>query len=307
MSSHARRGLDAAPARCRASRSGSASSSGLKWEGANPTGSFKDRGMAVAVSTALEPARRGHLRVDREHRRVGGRLRGARRACRVVVLQPAAASRAGSSRRRVAVGASVLEVAAASTRRSLAARELAEVEGHVHVNSLNPDRIEGQKTAARRDRRAARRPARRARAAVRRGRQHGRVRAGVRRERRAADASSLGEAAQRRDDRRDGDPHRRARAPRRGRRLRSSAPAASRARSPRTRSRAAWRALAHEEGVFCEPASAAGSRASRPARARHAVVCVVTGHGLKDPRRPRASARRTGRRPRTRMPIEAAR
>ena len=55
----------------------------LKWEGANPTGSFKDRGMTVAISKALEEgARGGRVRVHREHRRVGGGLRGARRAAR---------------------------------------------------------------------------------------------------------------------------------------------------------------------------------------------------------------------------------
>ena len=46
----------------------------------------------------------------------------------------------------------------------------------------------------------------------------------------------------------------------------------------------AWRLLAREEGVFCEPSSAAGLAAllaDPPGDAR--VVCVITGHGLKDP------------------------
>jgi threonine synthase len=47
----------------------------------------------------------------------------------------------------------------------------------------------------------------------------------------------------------------------------------------------AWRALAREEGVFCEPASAAGIAAVEAAALEPGtrVVCVVTGHGLKDP------------------------
>ena len=54
----------------------------LKLEGANPTGSFKDRGMTCAVSAAVREGAAGrHLRLDRQHRRVAGRLRGARRAC----------------------------------------------------------------------------------------------------------------------------------------------------------------------------------------------------------------------------------
>jgi threonine synthase len=47
----------------------------------------------------------------------------------------------------------------------------------------------------------------------------------------------------------------------------------------------AWHTLGRDEGVFCEPASAAGiaglERGS--ARAGERVVCIVTGHGLKDP------------------------
>jgi threonine synthase len=46
----------------------------------------------------------------------------------------------------------------------------------------------------------------------------------------------------------------------------------------------AWQLLAREEGLFCEPASAAGIAAlaaGPPTGAR--VVCVITGHGLKDP------------------------
>ena len=54
----------------------------LKLEGANPTGSFKDRGMTVAVSAAIARGRRGdHLRLDREHRRQRRGLRRAGRAC----------------------------------------------------------------------------------------------------------------------------------------------------------------------------------------------------------------------------------
>src|SRR5436305_625637 len=47
----------------------------------------------------------------------------------------------------------------------------------------------------------------------------------------------------------------------------------------------AWRSLAHEEGVFCEPASAAGVAGLAVAGLEPGslVVCVVTGHGLKDP------------------------
>jgi len=45
----------------------------------------------------------------------------------------------------------------------------------------------------------------------------------------------------------------------------------------------AWRRLAREEGLFCEPASAAGVAAIGEAGGTGRVVCVLTGHGLKDP------------------------
>jgi threonine synthase len=47
----------------------------------------------------------------------------------------------------------------------------------------------------------------------------------------------------------------------------------------------AWRELAHEEGLFCEPSSAAGLAAVGELRRGSGmrIVCVVTGHGLKDP------------------------
>jgi threonine synthase len=47
----------------------------------------------------------------------------------------------------------------------------------------------------------------------------------------------------------------------------------------------AWRALGREEGLFCEPASAAGLAGLERGSAKQGerVVCVITGHGLKDP------------------------
>ncbi len=54
----------------------------LKFEGANPTGSFKDRGMVLAVNRAVACRRAGgRVRVDRQHQRVGGRLCRRGRAC----------------------------------------------------------------------------------------------------------------------------------------------------------------------------------------------------------------------------------
>ena len=121
----------------------------LKCEGANPTGSFKDRGMTVAISKALEAgARGGRLRVDRQHRGVGSRLRGPRRARSG---RPAARrrGRAREARTGARVGARVLEVRGTLRRGPRRRRASSRERGtHVLVNSLNPDRLEGQKTAA---------------------------------------------------------------------------------------------------------------------------------------------------------------
>ena len=105
--------------------------------------------MAIAVSRALEAgAPDSRLRIDREYCGIGGRLRGARRPARGRACEPAAGVAAAKLVQAGAVGLEALEIAAASTMRTRGAQELAEVEEFVLVNSINPDRVEGQKTAA---------------------------------------------------------------------------------------------------------------------------------------------------------------
>ncbi len=121
----------------------------LKCEGANPTGSFKDRGMTVAVSLAR--SRRACAAVvcasTGQHGRVVGRVRGAR-GLPALVLQPAGAVALGKLAQAMALGAKVLEVRGTFDEALAAARELADRGTHALVNSLNPHRIQGQKTAA---------------------------------------------------------------------------------------------------------------------------------------------------------------
>ena len=74
------RGRPPRSCRCRGCPSASACAVHAKLEGMNPTASFKDRGMTMAVSKAVEEgAERRHLRLDRQHLGVGGRLRRPRR------------------------------------------------------------------------------------------------------------------------------------------------------------------------------------------------------------------------------------
>ena len=106
--------------------------------------------MAVAVAKAVEDGASGdRLRVDREHRRLGRRVRGARRPDRASCSCPAGRDRGGEAG-AVARGrrAASLEVRGSFDEALASCLELAERGAFVLVNSLNPHRIEGQKTAA---------------------------------------------------------------------------------------------------------------------------------------------------------------
>ena len=121
----------------------------LKLEGLNPTGSFKDRGMTLALSKAAEDGRdRGRLRVDRQHLGVG---RGLRRAGR----HPLRGRRAVRQHRARQAGAGAGARRARGGDRGLVRRRPARwcaTSPSEHpitlVNNLNPYRLEGQKTAA---------------------------------------------------------------------------------------------------------------------------------------------------------------
>ena len=152
----------------------------LKVEGANPTGSFKDRGMTVAITKALAAgSTHGHLRVDGQHLGVGRRVRGARGA-RLRRRHPRGQGRrsASSPRRSCTARASSRSGGASTTRSRSSGTSPTEREVTV-VNSINPDRIAGQASARLRARRRARARARRPLPARRQRRQHHRVLAGL--------------------------------------------------------------------------------------------------------------------------------
>ena len=131
--------------------------------------------MAVAVAPRGRARRtRRRLRLDRQHRRLGRRVRGTGRVCRaVIVAARRAQSPAGSSRRCSPPGAELREIGGHLRGRAPAlARHARRGGGLVNVNSINPDRHRGPGLGRARDRRAARRAARRARAPVRRRREH---------------------------------------------------------------------------------------------------------------------------------------
>src|SRR5439155_24745526 len=121
----------------------------LKWEGANPTGSFKDRGMAVAVSRALERGAPGVVCASTGNTAASAAAYAARAGLPAIIVLPAGAVARGKLAQALAVGAELREVDGTFEEAHTLARRLADEEGWVNVNSTNPDRIEGQASAAR--------------------------------------------------------------------------------------------------------------------------------------------------------------
>ena len=256
----------------------------LKWEGANPTGSFKDRGMTVAISKALEQGAQAVICASTGNTAASAAAYAARAGLAAVVLQPAGAVASGKLAQARALGARVLEVRGSFEEALDAVRDLAGRGTHVLVNSLNPHRLEGQKTAAFEivdelvgapDVVALPYGGGGNLCAIARG--FAEAGAGVPR-------ILAGEAAQRATTVasaiRITEPVHAAEA--------SEAVAASGGAVVSLGDEAileAWRDLALEEGVFSEPSSAAGlaALASIGVDSDLRVVCVLTGHGLKDP------------------------
>ena len=118
----------------------------LKWEASNPTASYKDRGMTVAVSKALEEGASAVVCASTGNTSASAAAYAARAGLRAVVLVAESAARGKLIQAR-ALGARVLAVRGTFDEALAAARLLGERADHVLVNSLNPNRIEGQKTA----------------------------------------------------------------------------------------------------------------------------------------------------------------
>jgi len=121
-----------------------------KVEGANPTGSFKDRGMVVAVSKALEAGARGVICASTGNTSASAAAYGSRAGLDVVVVLPKGRIAAGKLLQATVAGAKVVAVDGNFDAALRIVRAMAEQDDHpvTLVNSVNPDRLEGQKTAA---------------------------------------------------------------------------------------------------------------------------------------------------------------
>ena len=252
----------------------------LKLEGLNPTGSFKDRGMVVAVERAVAAGARAVVCATTGNTAASAAAYAARAGIQAVVLTPAGATAGPKRAQARAAGARLLEIRGSFDDALRLCRELGDQDGFMLVNSLNPDRIDGQRSVVGEivDQLGA------VPAVIALpyggGGNVSAVAAGCD-EAGIAPALVVGEAAER--------PTTFASA------IRIAEPA-HRERIERLvddgrltvvplfedELREAWSTLARVEGVFCEPASAAGIAALAKLGTSGTAVGIVTGHGLKD-------------------------
>jgi threonine synthase len=273
----------------------------LKVEGANPTGSFKDRGMTVAVSRAVADGSEAVICASTGNTAASAAAYAARAGLRGAVIVPEGKIAIGKLAQALMHGARVIAIRGNFDDALRIVRELAERHPIELVNSVNPYRIEGQKTAAFEvceelggppDALAI--PVGNAGnvTAYRQGFDEFGAAMPMLLGFQAAGAAPLvlGRPVE--------SPETVASAIRIGNPARweeaMDAVTSSRGRIAAVDDEqilAAYRLLASGEGVFCEPASAAsvagllahGLPESAAGRQPETVVCVLTGHGLKDP------------------------
>ena len=119
-----------------------------KIEGANPTGSFKDRGMVVAVAAALSRGAKCVVCASTGNTSAAAAAYAARAGLACAVLIPAGKIASGKLAQAVVHGAHVLQVDGDFDDAMRAVREMEGDGDAAVVNSINPMRIQGQKTAA---------------------------------------------------------------------------------------------------------------------------------------------------------------
>jgi len=120
----------------------------LKVEGLNPTGSFKDRGMTMAISTAVERGAKVVICASTGNTSASAAAYAARAGLLCAVVIPQGQIALGKLAQALIHGARVVPVHGNFDRALEIVRELGERPGVEVVNSVNPVRIEGQKTAA---------------------------------------------------------------------------------------------------------------------------------------------------------------
>ncbi len=120
----------------------------LKVEGVNPTGSFKDRGMTLAVSMALQGGSQAVVCASTGNTSASAAAYSAKAGLRCVVLIPSGHIALGKLAQALVYGAEVIQIDGNFDRALEIVRELGKSGKLTVVNSVNPYRIEGQKTGA---------------------------------------------------------------------------------------------------------------------------------------------------------------
>ena len=120
----------------------------FKLEGCNPTGSFKDRGMVMALAHALEMKSRAILCASTGNTSASAAAYGAQCGLCTLVLVPQGNVAGGKLAQAIAYGAHILSIDGNFDRALELARLIAQRQEIALVNSVNPYRIDGQKTAA---------------------------------------------------------------------------------------------------------------------------------------------------------------
>jgi threonine synthase len=120
----------------------------VKYEGMNPTGSFKDRGMTMAISKAVEHGAKAVICASTGNTSASAAAYATHAGISAAVLIPEGKIAMGKLSQAVAHNAEIIQIQGNFDDCLEIARELAEYYPVHLVNSVNPDRIEGQKTAA---------------------------------------------------------------------------------------------------------------------------------------------------------------
>jgi threonine synthase len=120
----------------------------VKYEGANPTGSFKDRGMVVAIAKAIEEGSKAVICASTGNTSASAAAYSARTGIKSIILIPEGKIALGKLAQAMIYGAKVIQIDGNFDNCLELAKSISENYPVTLVNSLNPYRLEGQKTAA---------------------------------------------------------------------------------------------------------------------------------------------------------------
>jgi threonine synthase len=119
-----------------------------KMEGSNPTGSFKDRGMVMAVAKAVEAGSKTIICASTGNTSASAAAYAARAGLRCIIVIPEGKIAMGKLAQAMMYGAEIISIEGNFDQALQIVRHISEVEPITLVNSVNPFRLDGQKTAA---------------------------------------------------------------------------------------------------------------------------------------------------------------